>query len=299
MGTIIEKAKKHIKRQQQLPALYTLSPQHARKLRAVPRIAQPVSPLASIQDVRIAVKDGDIVLRIYTPKNVGKLGAIVYIHGGGWVINSIDTSDASCRLLAEKTGRIVISVDYRLAPEHAFPVPVEDCEAAFQWVVQHAAQYNIDLSRIAIAGDSAGGNLATVVANTFKEQIEAQILLYPVTNACMNTASYHTYAQGCGLDANVMAWFIEQYVEVTERTNPRVSPYFADVTKAPKAFIVVAENDVLKDEGLLYAQKLQQAGVDVEAVEMDGLIHSYFTTNAVFAEEIEQTIARIVSFLGK
>lgn len=299
MANLLEKAKKHIERQQTLPALYTLTPEQARKMRAVPRIAQPVAPLAAIQDVRIDVDGGDIVLRIYTPKQVGKLGAIVYIHGGGWVINSIDTSDTSCRLLAEKTGRIVISVDYRLAPEYPFPVPLNDCEAAVQWVFHHAEQYNLDRERIAIAGDSAGGNLATVVAQTYAAQIEAQILLYPVTNAQMDTPSYQTFAQGYGLDAEVMKWFIEQYVDEAQRTNPRVSPYFAHVDGAPKTLVIVAENDVLKDEGLLYGQKLHEAGVETTMVEMEGLIHSYFTTNAVFAEEIEQTVARIATFLGK
>lgn len=299
MTNILEKAKQHIQRQQQLPALYTLTPSRARALRAVPRIAQPVAPLAIIEDVRIAVEGGSIVLRIYTPKQVGKLGAIMYIHGGGWVINSIDTSDASCRLLAEKTKRIVISVDYRLAPEYAFPVPLHDCIAAFEWVQQHAKRYNIDTARIAVAGDSAGANLATVLANHKRVHIEAQILLYPVTNATMTTTSYKTYAQGYGLDAAVMEWFIEHYVEESLRTHPDVSPYYADITDAPRALIIVAENDVLHDEGVHYSEKLQQANVETTLVEMDGLIHSYFTTNAVFGAEIDKTIRTIQSFLAQ
>lgn len=298
MMTMNNKAKKYIARQQKLPSLHTLSPQEARKLRAVPRIAKPVSPLASIRDVRIDVKDGQIVLRIYTPQVIGKLKAILYIHGGGWVINSIDTSDESCRHLAEKTGRVVISVDYRLAPEYAFPVPLEDCEAAFRWVVAHAQQLHITPTHIAVAGDSAGANLATVLANRFSDDIEAQILLYPVTDATMSTKSYEIYAEQHGLDAVVMKWFIEQYVEEAERKNPLVSPLYAEVVHAPKAFIIVAENDVLKDEGILYAKKLAHVGTPVKLVEMEGLIHSYFTNNAIFAEEIDSTIAEITAFLA-
>lgn len=299
MGNVLEKAKQHIKKQQQLPALHTLSPAKARAMRAVPRIAQPVAPLAAIEDVRIDVKDGSIVLRIYKPAQVGKLGAIMYIHGGGWVINSIETSDASCRLLAEKTNRVVISVDYRLAPEYAFPVPLQDCIAAFEWVQKHAEHYHIDVTRIAVAGDSAGGNLATVLANAKKADIEAQILLYPVTNATMETPSYTKYAEGYGLDKEVMAWFIHHYVETSLRTHPDVSPYYANVANAPKALIIVAENDVLHDEAIFYSEKLKQSNVDTTCIEMKGLIHSYFTTNTVFAAEIEETIFIIQSFLGK
>lgn len=294
-----EKALKYIERKQQLPALHTLTPQQARQMRIVPKIAQPVAPLASIQDVRIAVIGGHIILRIYTPQVIGKVGAIVYIHGGGWVINSIDTSDASCRLLSEKMKRVIISVDYRLAPEYAFPTPLEDCEAALKWVVTHAEELHIDCQKIAIAGDSAGANLATVLANQYATQLEAQLLLYPVTDATMQTTSYIEHAKGHGLDALDMQWFIEHYIEETLRKDPRVSPLYATILQAPRAIIIVAENDVLKDEGILYAQKLQRANIDVELVEMAGLIHSYFTNNAVFAEEIEWTIEKMAQFLAQ
>ncbi|WP_107950789.1 alpha/beta hydrolase [Lysinibacillus parviboronicapiens] len=283
---------------------YEITPQQARAIRAVPKWQSTRVPqLASIIDKRITVRDGaEINVRIYTPV-VGKLlPVIVYYHGGGWVFGDLESADAGCQLLAEKAQAIVVSVDYRLAPENSFPTPLLDAYDGLLWVYEHIVTFGGDASRMTVAGDSAGGNLATVVAYLAAvlngPKISAQALIYPVTNIDFTTTSYATFGEHFGLDKLGMKWFASHYTEVDNYTNPLVSPLLLeDVSVLPKTIIIAAEADVLFDEGLAYAQKLAAAGVIVKHVKMAGLIHSYFSKMEFFEVATIDTVEKIAAFM--
>lgn len=300
MSYVKEKTKNYLMKFNKIPPLTTTTATRARALRAaIPPINVPKGNVTTTDTAFIARDGAQIPVRIYTPIQQGNTPVIVYYHGGGWVLNDLTTCDVSCSLLAEQTQSIVVSVAYRLAPEYKFPIPLYDAFDAMQWVKQNIA-YNRELI---VAGDSAGGNLAAAVTLLAKEQaiqIDGQILLYPVTDLSYSSASYDKYGQGFGLDKDVMKWFGDYYIRSEEDTkNPYVAPLLADVTGLPRALIVVAENDVLRDEGKAYAEKLEAAGVPVTFTVAEGLVHSYFTKNDTFAEEIDETIALVKSFLQK
>ena len=263
-----------------------------------------VPPVAKVENRQIAVNDGEISVRIYTPSGQGPFPLFLYYHGGGWVIGDLETADAGCRLLAEKTGRVVVSADYRLAPEYRFPVPVEDSYAALCWANEHAAELNAIKDDIVVGGDSAGGNLATVMAILSQQNngpsITAQALIYPVTNLDFTTSSYEKFAEGYGLDKDLMIWFGEYYVRNADQFNdPHVSPLLAEnVSALPPAVIVAAENDVLVEEGKQYRDKLKAAGVSVDYVQIDGSVHGYFSNMALFADETKTTVDAIAKFLS-
>ncbi|QRG70438.1 alpha/beta hydrolase [Brevibacillus choshinensis] len=274
-------------------------------LSQAPPLNVELAPLAKVEDRTIPV-DGDthIPVRIYTPEGQGPMPLFVYYHGGGWVIGDIQMTDASCRLLANRTGRVVVSVGYRLAPEHPYPTPVEDCYAALKWVHEHASDIHGNASNIVVGGDSAGGNLAAVVALKARDErgpsIAAQVLFYPVTNLDYTTRSYESFQKGFGLDRELMMWFGEHYVKGEDRVNPYVAPLLAeDLGKLPPAFVITAEFDVLRDEGLAYAKRLQEAGVRVESVCEEGLVHGYFSNVLHFSERIDAILARISRFLDE
>ena len=304
MTYLKEKTKRYLAKFNELPSLTTMTAERARALRAaLPPVQVKTGNVATIDNRTITARDGaQIPVRIYTPVGEGDFPIIVYYHGGGWVLNNLNTCHASCTLLAEKTNSIVVSVEYRLAPEFKFPIPLFDAYDAFYWV-KHEAKKLRGNGIISVAGDSAGGNLATGVALLAKEaniQLDAQILLYPVTDLSYDSHSYETYAERYGLDRDVMKWFGDLYIRVPEDAqNPLLAPIRADVTGLPPTFLVVAENDVLRDEGLAYAKKLQQSGVVVQQSIASGLVHSYFTKNDVFEEEIDETIEEIASFLAQ
>ncbi|MEO4052959.1 alpha/beta hydrolase [Solibacillus sp. CAU 1738] len=288
------------------PKLQDLSAQevrHALSLAPPPPEGVEVPTVANVEDRQIAVNDGDITVRVYTPSGEGPFPLFVYYHGGGWVIGNLETSDAGCRLLAEQTKRVVVSVDYRLSPEYKFPVPVEDCYAALCWAHEHAAELGAIADDIVVGGDSAGGNLATVMTILSKEQngpsISAQALIYPVTNLDFTTSSYEQFADGYGLDRDLMIWFGNYYVnDQKEYKHPHVSPLlYEDVSNLPPAIIITAENDVLRDDGISYRHKLQQAGVHVTYTELEGSIHGYFSNMILFAEETKHTVNAIAEFL--
>lgn len=263
-----------------------------------------VPPVAKVENRQIPVHEGEITVRIYTPEGEGPFPLFVYYHGGGWVLGNLETSDAGCRLLAENTKRVVVSVDYRLAPEFKYPVPVEDSYAALCWVHDHADELNAIADDIVVGGDSAGGNLATIMTILTEENdgpaISAQALIYPVTNLDFTTASYEKFADGFGLDKDLMIWFGEYYVNSEEDyKNVDVSPLLCeDVSALPPAIIVAAENDVLLDEGAQYRDKLKDAGVKVEYTVLPGSIHGYFSNMAVFADETKETVNAIAQFLN-
>lgn len=308
MPYLLESTKQYLRLVNQQQPFYTMTPNEVRKVREAapkPQVQQCVS-LATIENVQMTVRDGSTINgRVYIPEGEGPFPVIIYYHGGGWVLNSIETSDASCQLLASNTQSIVVSVDYRLAPEFKFPIPVFDAYDSFLWTVERAKTWNGDDRQIIVAGDSAGANLATVVTLLNKKvngpYIAAQLLLYPVTDLSFHTSSYEQFKTGYGLAKKDMEWFRKYYLnDESEIDNSFVSPLKAvDLCHLPQAFVIVAENDVLKDEGIAYGNKLLSMNVKVEQYVAKGLVHSYFTKNEFFADSIDQTIEKMNHFIKK
>lgn len=304
MPNIHEHTKHYLNKKNQLPSLATMTASEAREMRAKAlKVVRPVAKQVTIEQRAIEMRDGaHIQIRMYTPVGQGPFPVMMYFHGGGWVLNDLDTCHESCAYLAEQTSHIVISVQYRLAPEYQFPVPVNDCFDSFLWVREHAGTFNGQGANISVAGDSAGGNLAAAVcqlAAQYNLPITAQILLYPVTDLSFQSNSYTLFEKGFGLDRDVMKWFVDYYLSSpNDAKNPLAAPLrVADYTVFPPSLIFVAENDVLRDEGLEFAHTLQRAKVDTKAIVMEGIVHSYFTQNDVFEREVQQTIEQIDAFL--
>lgn len=287
------------------PKLQDLTPEQVREMfsMAPAPAGIEVPAVGSVENRQIPVNDGEIAVRIYQPAGQGPFPLFVYYHGGGWVIGDLETSDAGCRLLAEQTQRVVVSVDYRLAPEFRFPIPIEDSYAALCWAHSHASELNAIADDIVVSGDSAGGNLATVMAILSNEEngpsITAQALIYPVTNLDFTTSSYEKFADGYGLDKDLMIWFGKYYINSEDDyKHSYVSPLLHEnVSALPPAIIIAAENDVLYDEGVQYRDKLVQAGVEVEHTIIENSIHGFFSNMAVFADETKATVGAIAQFL--
>ncbi|MBM7609920.1 acetyl esterase [Lysinibacillus composti] len=304
MANLLNETKQYLDVVNKQPSLHTMTPVEVRELRAgQPKPLNNKTQVKNIEDQLIEVRDGaSIKIRIYSPKGKGPFPIIIYYHGGGWVLNSIETCHESCQLLAAKTNSIVVSVDYRLAPEFPFPTPVYDAYDAFLWTVKNVGELNGVENQITVAGDSAGANLATVVSMMSRDlngpTIASQFLLYPVTDLTYNTPSYNEFAEGFGLEKKDMEWFGHYYLQQeTEKQNPYVAPLRAEhLNNLPPAFIKVAENDVLRDEGIAYAKRLSYSNVTVQLETAKGLIHSFFTKNEVFSEYIEKTIDQFHEF---
>jgi acetyl esterase len=235
-----------------------------------------------VVDRSIAGPAGPIPLRIYTPSTAAPRGALVYYHGSGFVLFDLDSHDAECRALCNHAGASVVSVDYRLAPEHRFPAAVEDAWAALEWTAAHATELGVDPARLAVGGDSAGGNLAAVVAQLARERggprLCFQLLVYPVTDARLAHPSMDENAEGYGLTRAQMAWFIAQYVRSeADKLDPRCSPLLAEsVAGVAPALVITAEYDPLRDEGEAYAHRLIAAGVRTTLTRYPGMIHGAF-----------------------
>ncbi len=225
--------------------------------------------------------DGGVLLRIYQPRGLrDDAPAVVFFHGGGFVIGSLDSHDPQCRVIADDCACVVVAVDYRLAPEFTFPAAADDSTAAFRWVVANAAALGIDPRRIAVMGDSAGGNLAAVVAqDTRNDTVRPcfQLLVYPATDMTRSFPSHRTLAKGYFLEELTIDWFLDRYVpNVADQTHPRASPLFAQsLAGLAPAFVQTAGFDPLRDEGQAYAAKLEEAGVTVEHRCYSSLIHGY------------------------
>jgi acetyl esterase len=254
---------------------------------AMPGSAGPVEEVARVESRTLPGPAGEIPVRIYAASQARRLPALVYFHGGGFVIGSLDTHDGTCRSLANAIGCTVVSVDYRLAPEHRFPAGPEDCYAATRWVAEKGAEIGVDTSRIAIGGDSAGGNLAAVVALMARDRrgpaLRHQLLIYPVADHDFTTASYQENAQGYLLSREMMRWFWNHYLERAEDgANPYASPLrAASLAGLPPAHVITAEYDPLRDEGEALASRLQEAGVPTTQVRYDGMFHGFFSMNAM------------------
>src|SRR5258707_1758832 len=273
------------------PLLFTLGPEKGRLALDQTQSGSVSKHPVDIEDLTIT--DGpsaQLALRILRPQNARTpLPVIVYIHGAGWVFGSAQTYDRLVRELAVGAGAAVVFPVYRLCPEVSYPTALEECYMAAQWVARCGQEHGLDAGRLAVAGDSVGGNLATVITLLSRERggpdIRLQLLFYPVTDAAFDTASYHQFAEGYHLRRDAMMWFWDQYTRhLGERNEITASPLRASVAQLqglPPALIITAEADVLRDEGEAYANKLREAGVRVTAVRFQGTIHDFVMLNAL------------------
>ena len=244
---------------------------------------QSRDPVGAVEDRTIPGPAGEIPIRIFRPAGDAAPPGLVYFHGGGWVAGSIETHDGTCRKLCNAAGCTVVSVGYRLAPEAKFPAAAEDAYAALNWVAAHGSQIGVDPERLAVGGDSAGGNLATVTTLMARERggpaLRHQLLIYPVTDRDFETGSYRENAEGYVLSRALMIWFWEHYfANESDARNAYAAPLQAlDLSGLPPALVITAELDPLRDEGEAYAERLRAAGVPTVCTRYDGMFHGFFS----------------------
>ena len=285
----------------QPPFLFDLGPQLGRKTVddvQSPQIEVPGTAKESLEEP---------ALTVFRPTDaVGPLPVILYIHGAGWVFGNHHTHDRLARELAAGTGAAVVFPDYSLSPEARYPTAIEENYTAARWVLQHGTRHGLDASRIAVAGDSVGGNMAAALTLMAKDRgdvpLTAQVLFYPVTDAAFDTRSYKQFAEGYFLRRDAMRWFWDQYTTSdTDRAEITASPLRAtteQLTGLPPALVITAEADVLRDEGEAYANKLRAAGVPVTAVRYQGIIHDFVMLNALRQTHAAQAaITQAITFL--
>lgn len=303
-------------------AIETLTPEAARQIPLLDRAAVAVYgqhitkkalapmplPVGRVEHKIIPAKDNDILVRIYTPKGdkpEGGWPALTYFHGGGWVIANLDTYDASCRALCDAADCIVLSVAYRQAPEHQWPAPLTDAVTAYDWVSKNAAQLNINPKKIAIGGESAGGNLAAVTCLVARDKGLVmpvhQLLIYPVTDIAhgINSVSAKECATAKPLNTPMLSWFYNHYLpDSADRTEPYISPLHASLNNLPSTTIILAEIDPLRSEGEAYAEKLDEAGNDVSVTLYNGVCHEFFGL-AGLVDEADKAVAIAAQNLRK
>ncbi len=290
-----------------LPAVWEVTPEQARANAAArPRPAGP--EVAAVENRSIPGPDGDVPVRIYTPEGDGPFPILVWYHGGGWVVGDLESADSTSRYLCKGAGCVVVSVDYRLSPETKFPGPAEDCYAATVWAADNAASIGGDASRLAVGGDSAGGNLAAGVSLMAADRngpaIVHQLLVYPVTDRNYQTASYVNNATGYMLARDAMQFYWDAYLDnEADADNPYAAPMQADsLAGQPSALVITAEYDPLRDEGEAYGRRLQEAGVDTKISRYDGMIHGFFGMVGIMDKSgqvmEEATAALRVAFAG-
>jgi len=292
------------------PALESLSALEARQF--AKDLMQPLAgkpeTVRSIEDLRIPGPAGEIAVRVYRPDAPSPGPGLVFFHGGGWVFCDLDMYDVQCTAIARRSGAVVVSVDYRLAPEHRYPAAVEDCYAATVWAAGNAEQLGIERNRLSIGGDSAGGNLAAVVALKSRNEggpaIALQAMVYPVTDlSSFETGSYQEFATGYQLTRAGMEWFRGLYLgRVEDARDPYASPLLArDLRGLPPALVITAECDPLRDEGEAYAKRLRDAGVPVTSTRYAGMIHPFFAFAGVLPQALEacQQVADAVRTAGR
>ncbi|WDZ83012.1 alpha/beta hydrolase [Micromonospora cathayae] len=271
------------------PQLYTqtLAEARAADLAAIRAGGGDAEPVHQVRDTSLPGPDGDLPIRIYRPAGDGPLPTLVYFFGGGWTLGSIDTADGICRRLANLVPCQVITVGYRLAPEHRFPAAVLDCHAATAWIAAHADALGVDPDRIAVGGDSAGGNLAAAVTLLARRDgtppLAGQLLVYPNTNYRDETDSMRTSDDPYLFNRTSVGWYWNHYLaDPADGRNPLASPLLAeDLGGLPPALVITAEYDPLRDEGERYAHRLREAGVPTELTRYDGMIHGFFAMSGV------------------
>ncbi|HUK51070.1 MAG TPA: alpha/beta hydrolase [Terriglobales bacterium] len=287
-----------------LPQINTLPVGEARRLsrEAVEQFARP-KKLHLVRNILAEIGTARIPVRVYVPREQNGLPALVYYHGGGWVVGDLDTADTLCRSIALASDCVVFSVDYRLAPENKFPTPLEDSFRTAKWIAKNGFGKYADVSRLAVGGDSAGGNLAAAAclkARGNNDQfISYQLLICPVTNHSFDTESYRNYADGYLLTMKDMEWFWNHYLqESKDGENPYASPLLANLHSLPPAHVITAEYDPLRDEGEMYARQLSEAHVPTKMTRYDSMIHCFTdypelkqTTQVV--EEIAEELRRV------
>jgi acetyl esterase len=263
------------------PPFYELSVAEARSayVAAAEILELPRAPLPRVEDIRIPAADGTpLAARIYAPAG-DRLPVLLYLHGGGFVIGNLETHDSLCRQLALRSGSAVVALDYRLAPEHRFPVAVEDAWAAMRWLAEEGATIGLDGTRLAVGGDSAGGTLAAVCAIHARDiglPLALQVLITPGTTAHADTESHRRFANDFLLEARGIAWFFDHYIDRGLREDWRFAPLHADdLDGVARAVLILAECDPLVDEGVAYADRLRAAGVPVELELYRGVTHDF------------------------
>ncbi|AVO50869.1 alpha/beta hydrolase [Melaminivora suipulveris] len=273
------------------PPLHSLTPQQARAAYAAGAevLEVPRAELARVEDLQIRARDGAMLpARLYAPVAQAGLPCLLYLHGGGFTIGSIATHDVLCRELARLAGCMVVSLDYRLAPEHRFPTAVHDAWDALQWLAAHGREWGADTTRLAVGGDSAGGTLAAVCALKARDsglQLSLQLLIYPGTTAHQDTDSHEAFAEGLILDHAAIAWFFDQYIAPDAREDWRFAPLLADDVEAvAPAWVGLAELDPLVDEGIAYADRLRAAGVPVDLEIYRGVTHEFIKMGRAISE---------------
>ena len=261
-------------------------------------------PVAKVEDRMVPGPLGPIPVRVYTPAGEAPFPCLVWFHGGGWVIGDLEFVDGACRELANAAGAVVVSVDYRLAPEHPFPASVDDCYAATAHVAAAAASFGVDPARIAVGGDSAGGTLAAVVSRLARDRggpaLVYQVIAYPVAGPVGATDSYRRFGEGHILTTELMVWFVEHYLPRAEdRDDPRALLCGSgDLAGLPPAFVVLADHDVLLDEGRELGERLRAAGVPTRIETYPGVLHGFFTSSGAF-DVGGQAVADVVGELRR
>jgi acetyl esterase len=269
------------------PDIADLSVEQARALMAELSALGGSGPeVESVENMTVPGQDGPIPIRLYRPSGVSPSGGppplLVWFHGGGWVIGDLDSADSTARELSAGAGVVVASVDYPLAPEHPYPAGPEAVIAATRWLAEHAAELQVDGTRVAVGGDSAGGNLAALTAIALRDQggpdLAFQLLVYPATDLLMSYPSVRENGEGYLLTASAIEWFVGHYLSnEADAKDPAVSPmYVDDLAGLPPALLITAEYDPLRDEGEAYAKRLEEAGSDVTLSRYDGQIHGFF-----------------------
>jgi acetyl esterase len=280
--------------EKKIPPTHTLTPAQAREYYLVRRAVTQPAPqeVAAVRELKARGPAGEIPLRLYRPLGSTPnetLPVLVYYHGGGWVIGDLDTHDVLCRELCNLSGCAVVAVHYRLAPEHRFPAPIEDGIAATRWVHANASELHLDGDRLAVGGDSAGGNMAAVVALAARDQgglpIKFQLLIYPATDARRQHRSHTTNGSGYLLTRDTVRYFHDHYIDSKDDTDWRASPLLhPNLRDLPPAFVITAGYDPLRDEGTEYAQKLTDNGNTATLVCFERQIHGFITMGKVIDE---------------
>jgi acetyl esterase len=265
--------------------LHEMTPVEARAMALPPDLAGPERPVHDVVNRDVPGPAGDIPVRVYTPTPGARLPGLIFFHGGGFVLGTLDSSDRMCRELAYLAGRVVVSVDYRLAPEHPFPAAVDDACAVTRYVLEHAGEFGIDENQVAIGGESSGGNLATVAALKRRQDgnpaLTLQLLVYPLVDFGDDSPSMREFASGHFITSEMLAFFERHYLGSTDRRHPDASPLHADLRGLPPAFVMTAECDPLRDQGEAYARALGRAGVAVTTKRYGGMIHPFFSLGGV------------------